>query len=50
MFINQIFIWADSDYEFVLGFIVPDKDYLLAKLNHPSDIDYKTFICTIPEV
>ena len=50
MFIYQVFIWTDSKYEFVLGFIVPDKDYILAKLHKSADIDYNSFLSNSTEV
>ena len=50
MFISQVFIWTDSKYEFVLGFIVPDKDYILAKLHKSADIDYNSFLSNSTEV
>jgi len=50
MFIYQVFIWTDSKYEFVLGFIVPDKDYILAKLHKSVDIDYNSFLSNSTEV
>jgi long-chain acyl-CoA synthetase len=49
-FISQIFIWVDMSYDFVLGFIVPDKEYLLGKLpgnsshNLDNSIEYQSFL------
>ncbi len=39
--VSQIYIWADPNYEFVLGFIVPDKQMLIQRFK--IDQSYQNF-------